>query len=740
MSGGGGNTLKLDIDRKCGKSGSCNCKERPNGIEAKRDVSPESVRGFVALTHSNKGIPFTLKGTLHGGEELSTRYDISGVTKVSVYYWEKDETYDKPLLLEIVKNTKPNAPEYYYKYDHSEVRNSHFWSHQRHSISLQVMLDDRNCGRNHAVPLNIKDPEAGTLPSDVNSTCLKTKRKISLDGGSIQFTRSEYAIKTYSVRGRGTKISRVTYGGNGTDIDPPKGPVSNVRAYSYSGFGGDSDISLMLQFIQKDGKSMWFESTDKNSTSWNKTDDAGFYAGIQPTEALSNKLDGIACSIGIGVTIDLTRGGKLAGIKYYESDQLSGRRVIKLEEQPFPISDVRSVSALYCGEVPKLIYVQGGDPSVNKWFRQGSTDWWAKVEDLGDTMPDNIKSCTEEIFSKLVSALKSTGGCISLPECKEPVTSSSPEPAVCSQDSGYKDGQEKCVVGCAKAPDGDLGEQPISNPEHLGQNGVQREEVPVADLSDQVPDTESETKILLEGTPVVQMAVDAIDDERQVSVGNVSLSTGNESQDVKFKLPGGELGLLNITPDGQPFALLSAQANDLGPNGNNSEGEAQVEEKGLKKGKIAKEELKGGPQSSSLLGAATGPNPGNDNSNENRTGAKVVSEIVKKESEKPDHSLSPELLPKADKPADTSPATTVTTQAATSTSSGVETVVQPPQGPTEEPEQEPTYSPITGLEVVGGATGLGYIIPSVFGGSSAVGLAGWKLYNRYKGDPWVRQI
>uniref|UniRef100_A0A8C4L456 Uncharacterized protein n=1 Tax=Equus asinus asinus TaxID=83772 RepID=A0A8C4L456_EQUAS len=44
--------------------------------------------------------------------------------------------------------------------------------------------------------------------------------------------------------------------------------------------------------------------------------------------------------------------------------------------------------------------------------------------------------------------------------------------------------------------------------------GVQREEVPAADLSDQVPDTESETKILLQGTPVAQMAEDAIDGER----------------------------------------------------------------------------------------------------------------------------------------------------------------------------------------------------------------------------------
>ncbi|XP_064136477.1 complement C3 isoform X2 [Loxodonta africana] len=52
------------------------------------------------------------------------------------------------------------------------------------------------------------------------------------------------------------------------------------------------------------------------------------------------------------------------------------------------------------------------------------------------------------------------------------------------------------------------------DPEHKGQNGEQKEEIRAADLSDQVPDTESETKILLQGTPVAQMAEDAIDGER----------------------------------------------------------------------------------------------------------------------------------------------------------------------------------------------------------------------------------
>ncbi|KAK7798966.1 hypothetical protein U0070_014597 [Myodes glareolus] len=52
------------------------------------------------------------------------------------------------------------------------------------------------------------------------------------------------------------------------------------------------------------------------------------------------------------------------------------------------------------------------------------------------------------------------------------------------------------------------------NPEKFGKEGVQREDVPAADLSDQVPDTDSETRILLQGTPVAQMVEDSVDAER----------------------------------------------------------------------------------------------------------------------------------------------------------------------------------------------------------------------------------
>ncbi|XP_054573438.1 complement C3-like [Eptesicus fuscus] len=71
------------------------------------------------------------------------------------------------------------------------------------------------------------------------------------------------------------------------------------------------------------------------------------------------------------------------------------------------------------------------------------------------------------------------------------------------------------------------------DPQHLGQNGVQRVEVKAADLSDQVPDTESETKILLQGTPVAQMAEDAIDAQR---LGHLIVTPGGCGEQNMFRM------------------------------------------------------------------------------------------------------------------------------------------------------------------------------------------------------------
>ncbi|AFZ79906.1 hypothetical protein BEWA_027550 [Theileria equi strain WA] len=114
------------------------------------------------------------------------------------------------------------------------------------------------------------------------------------------------------------------------------------------------------------------------------------------------------------------------------------------------------------------------------------------------------------------------------------------------------------------------------DPEHLGQNGVQREEVPAADLSDQVPDTESETKILLgqpgtgngdqkpetAGSIPLEQTVNTspIQDPLPISqppvhpqgIGTYNTASGSESlQDVESTLPSAKAGSSEQTQTGR---------------------------------------------------------------------------------------------------------------------------------------------------------------------------------------------
>ncbi|EKX72220.1 hypothetical protein BEWA_046840 [Theileria equi strain WA] len=124
------------------------------------------------------------------------------------------------------------------------------------------------------------------------------------------------------------------------------------------------------------------------------------------------------------------------------------------------------ISALYSGgsNEPILIYVSSSQEDVTGWYKKptnssrGNDEEWTEVKDLKDKAPDKLTNptgCNNENFKQLVKTLRELG-CTDLQKCLEPPP--------------------------------------------LGQNGVQREEVPAADLSDQVPDTESETKILIQGT------------------------------------------------------------------------------------------------------------------------------------------------------------------------------------------------------------------------------------------------
>ncbi|AFZ79736.1 reverse transcriptase domain containing protein [Theileria equi strain WA] len=65
--------------------------------------------------------------------------------------------------------------------------------------------------------------------------------------------------------------------------------------------------------------------------------------------------------------------------------------------------------------------------------------------------------------------------------------------------------------------------------------------------------------------------------------------------------------------------------------------------------------------------------------------------------------------------------------------STIKSECNPPPTPTPTPEKSIGAGILAGYGIYG-------IVSGVFGGTGLSGLAGWKLYNRYNGDPWVRQI
>ncbi|AFZ80639.1 hypothetical protein BEWA_000440 [Theileria equi strain WA] len=253
----------------------------------------------------------------------------------------------------------------------------------------------------------------------------------------------------------------------------------------------------MLQFLPQDSReSEWFESTNKDGTQWAPVtgNTGGFYVSDLPTE----KLDEVACSIGIGVIADLTRdkhptgnsyccgkkhdgqkvsvsvgsgsvaskipyfrrhiggGTTLSGIKYYYN---GNRRSITGSELSFPIYGPVSVYTFYCtGKDPKLICIKYEDRKVNKWFKQRNSNTWEEVFGISKD-PENIKDCKDDDFRQLVDAL----GCGIYSTCSD---SSAPTPSLSSSQK---------VTGAA-GPKGPVG--PAGNNSEVGQDGARGPEGP----------------------------------------------------------------------------------------------------------------------------------------------------------------------------------------------------------------------------------------------------------------------
>ncbi|AFZ80188.1 hypothetical protein BEWA_030410 [Theileria equi strain WA] len=212
------------------------------------------------------------------------------------------------------------------------------------------------------------------------------------------------------------------------------------------------------------------------------------------------------------------------------------------------------------------------------------------------------------------------------------------------------------------------------DPAHLGQNGLQREEVPAADLSDQVPDTESETKILLEGTPVAQQDIQQRSEHDNRTEDQGPLGAGPDKAEME----------LEEKPKDE---ANHAESTELG-------GKKPVKEED----DVAKVE-------------------------EYPSRTKEIQFPDQKDlSEESQDPRELKTVPKGDEDAAQPEARKIS-------------VSFPPgirgHGPQARDTQKPNPQDIkTTISVTTG----------ILGTSALACFTGWKLYNRYKGDPWVRQI
>ncbi|EKX73828.1 hypothetical protein BEWA_038660 [Theileria equi strain WA] len=283
---------------------------------------------------------------------------------------------------------------------------------------------------------------------------------------------------------------------------------------------------------------------------------------------------------------------RLAGIKFYIDNNQNKRRRVTSSSLKLPMDGPVDVYVFYCGKNPALVYVSstGGTSQTSDWFRKSKTSdtkRWTKFTFSGVT-PTNITDCRN--WNKLVGVFNKLS-CKQFSKCPTSSRGRSGD-----SEDGLQDLNDKINLGLSedeidpslKDTGGPSGGKPDTVPVVSGskaeeqtiegspeiKNPKQNTEVPAADLSDQVPGTESETKILIQGTPVAQMAEDAIDGERLKHLivtpsGNGEEAGSQEAEDDEDE-QNSNTGQ-NILPDGQtptlatPFVDLDLSNTSGGP-------------------------------------------------------------------------------------------------------------------------------------------------------------------------------
>ncbi|AFZ79589.1 hypothetical protein BEWA_024380 [Theileria equi strain WA] len=202
----------------------------------------------------------------------------------------------------------------------------------------------------------------------------------------------------------------------------------------------------------------------------------------------------------------------------------------KIHEDNLPIWDVTEVVVFIPdGDKPFLVYVSSDGGRTKKWYSRSNNG--DNLEEVGDILGNNPSQTTSNILNAALEIIKQLKEILQRSENQEPDEES-------EEEEDQKERELKGLVKDDQMADEERFQQVQEEKEDKEEeeesvskltfpDSSAPEEVPAADLSDQVPDTESETKILLQGTPVAQMAEDAIDGERLTGTLDITLPQSN---------------------------------------------------------------------------------------------------------------------------------------------------------------------------------------------------------------------
>ncbi|EKX72560.1 hypothetical protein BEWA_050280 [Theileria equi strain WA] len=357
---------------------------------------------------------------------------------------------------------------------------------------------------------------------------LKENQRVKSNDRSIQYPNTNLITVTRSNYPHGSTqdFYRYTHEWDGTRFklaeiqDDNNIRIGGIREYNQkvpyvSAYYWTSDTSKALivgvTTTKGDNTPTKYYAKSAGKSQWHP-----LYGSYQPLDAedLEQTLDELNCYFNNGVTIDLSYSKSKSGKKYCCPDNTHTKRVSVFKKT---VSCVQHSSSSITYYKHEFTSDRTSKLAAIKYHTYPSRRKRVNIPDLNLPTKDSVKVTVYAFYSDsrdlVLIHVESTESSPVTGWYKKPANGSrghdenwttvginttpgdlENKELDCSNNKNFKElAKELKKLGCYSL------QQCTIDPEHLGQNGVQREEVPAADLSDQVPDTESETKMLLQG-------------------------------------------------------------------------------------------------------------------------------------------------------------------------------------------------------------------------------------------------